>query len=132
MFANVFWNTMSQLTACLEGTGRESLPTEGRGAWPGAGHGFTTSLPSDSCLLIPTDSCLLIAVDSSSRLNGCVPPERLSASHLATLLARPSRAPLLRAGHHSPHQTSFLTTLAWCLGESKLCSSRRWITESDD
>ena len=64
MFANVFWNTMSQLTACLEGTGRESLPTEGREAWPGAGHGFTTSLPSDSCLLIPTDSCLSIPVDS--------------------------------------------------------------------
>ena len=61
-------NTMSQLTACLEGTGRESLPTEGREAWPGAGHGFTTSLPSDSCLLIPTDSCLSIPVDSSSRL----------------------------------------------------------------
>ena len=52
---------MSQLTACLEGTGRESLPTEGR---EGAGHGFTTSLPSDSCLLIPTDSCLSIPVDS--------------------------------------------------------------------
>ena len=50
MFANVFW---AQLTACLEGTGRESLPTEGR---EGAGHGFTTSLASDSCQSIPPDS----------------------------------------------------------------------------
>ena len=52
LLCSLFWNTMSQLTACLEATRRESLPTEGREAWPGAGHGFTTALPSDSCLSV--------------------------------------------------------------------------------
>ena len=51
----------------FSGTLCRSSP-EDQKAWPGAGHGFTTSLPSDSCLLIPTDSCLSIPVDSSSRL----------------------------------------------------------------